>query len=212
MNRFFLFEDFKLNQIPENFWKDLDDTVSELSANRNFYPYWNLKKKYPEIMNEDEGKISDDFLVRLHNRNIITKRINFAQWLYLALKSWNEFQKFLSKEGEEISSFSEWYKNGTVSAYRGSTNLLFPLGKNDYKSFTLSKDIAIRFTQPGWSSPKGAWKDENAQNGYVGKVDVKVSDIHFFNNEGHEYEVILRGPLEYDEVFEIKKGIIQKRA
>lgn len=212
MSKFLLFEAFNLSKIPSEFWKDLDETAAKLAENGNFYPYWDLKKKYPDVMNEREGKISDDFLVRLHNRNVITKRINFAQWLYLALKSWREFHRVLSKAGEAPSSFSDWYLNGTLIAYRGSIAPLEPLSRNVYKSFTLSEEMAIRFTQPGWSSPRGAWRDEKEQNGYVGKATVKVSDVHFFNNEGHEYEVILKGPLEYDEVFRVEKGKILKRA
>jgi hypothetical protein len=212
VSKFFLFEDFNLSKVPPQFWKDLDDVASLLAKNGNFWPYWDLKKKYPEVMNEDEGDVSDNFLVRLHNRNIVTKRINFAQWLYLTLKSWDDFYSFLAKQQEAPSSFSEWYKNGTITAYRGSTGPLLPLGKNDYKSFTLSEEMAVRFTQPGWSSPRGAWKDVNEQNGFVGKVTVRVANVHFFNHEGYEYEVILKGPLDYDEVVEVKKGKILRRA
>lgn len=117
--------------------------------------------------------------------------------------------KFFDSQGNAPKSFSEWYLNGSIKLYRGSTREQRPLEKNEYTSFSLSKEMAIRFTQPGWSAPRGAWRDVKAQNGTLVEIEIPVKSVHFFNNEGRELEAAVKGPIEFTRVYTIEKGKLQ---
>jgi hypothetical protein len=123
------------------------------------------------------------------------------------MSAWREMYKVVDKQ---TLSFSEWYLNGLIKLYRGTQSIPSPLEKNEFKSFTVDKEMAIKFTQPGWSTPKGSWVYEKQRNGYVAEVEIPVKSVHFFNNVGHEMEAIVKGPVEFSNVYVVKAGKIAK--
>ena len=194
-----------------NFLEDLNNCAKEISKeNGQFSSFWDVMKKYPDILKREEIRKAGDFEANLHNKNKIPKKITITQSLYLWMKEIDEIEKKLGT----IENFTDWFFNKEIELYRG-----FPSSKyytksgiwkshdeketreslieseSEYKSFSMKLDTAINFTQSDWVD-KG-WKNDKERNGWIVKTKIKPCDVHMFNNAGHEFECILKHPVKY---------------
>jgi mRNA-degrading endonuclease HigB of HigAB toxin-antitoxin module len=203
--------DFNLNN-PE-FWEDYNNLLKSLNCTKSFYPYWNFIKKWVNsVLDENELEHAHDRLfVELHNHNIIPKNISFSEKIYMYAHGWGDLTIFLKKEyGIEIDNPMDFIKNKSVTIFRGVPKNYYEnleyLAKNKYKSFTLDKNIALRFTQYGFVG--GRWKNESEQKGFIIETDIPFNDIYIYNIDGDEHECIVHGELEYKKIHIVENGEI----
>lgn len=195
------------------FWQDVDETVQKLVQDGNFMPFWDLQKKYPDIL-EGAEEAHDRILIPLHNSNRILKRIKFGEWIWM----WLSFIRDIKdKYDDKGNGFYWWINNVPVKLYRGVysyydesemlEDLQYGLEKNEYKSFNFDKDIARRFTQSGWVG--GSWVNEEQRNGFIYEVEILPKDIHIVTNQQHEQEAVLKGPLNFENYYIVSNGNIK---
>lgn len=197
----------------KQFWQDVDKTVEKLIEDNNFIHFWDLQKKYPDIL-EGADDAHDRVLIPLHNSNRILKRIKFGEWIWM----WLIFIRYIKDiYDDKGKGFYWWINNVSVKLYRGLysyydedtmlEDLQYGLEKNEYKSFTFDKDMAKRFTQSGWGS--GAWVDERHRNGIIYEVEILPKNIHIVTNEQGEKEAVLNGPLNFDKYYIVSNNNIK---
>jgi hypothetical protein len=203
--------DFKLNK-PE-FWEDYNNLLKSLNCSKSFYPYWGFIEKWKKsVLKEKESDNAHDRLfVDLHNHNIIPKNITFSEKIYMYAHGWGDLTSFLKKKyGTIIDNPLEFIKNDSVIVFRGVPKSFYEnleyLGENKIKSFTLDKDLALRFTQVGFVG--GRWKKETEQNGFIIETVIPFNDIYIYNVDGDEHECIIRGELDYKKIHIVENGEI----
>ncbi len=163
-----------------------------------------------EEAEEADDNINDNILPKLYNDNIITKNITDLEKIIMCLyfiQNIPDIDKIINKYG----TFEKWYKNAQITVYRGIPiqNWYESQGEinpNEFKSFTLSYDTALTFTQYGWSDLNNTEINLSERNGVVLKLDVPIHKIHIFNNVGYELEIIVKGPLTCYEIEEIENN------
>jgi len=223
MKRLLSYKDFifesAIDNIKKNtqFLDDLNICVNEMLNENNFYAFWNLQKKYPDILKKEEFDKSGDYQADLHNKNKIPKRITFVQ----SLKFWLNGIRDINKNICKIEpNFTDWFFNQEIELYRGfpvsqtykngnwihadETRESLIESETKYKSFTMKFGTAINFTQESWLSR--GWIDIKERNGWIIKTKIKPCDVHMFSNEGNEYECILKQPIKYTGYFRIENA------
>lgn len=163
-----------------------------------------------EEAEEADDNINDNILPKLYNDNIITKNINDLERIIMCLyflQNITDIDNIINKYG----TFEKWYKNAQITVYRGIPIQNWDesqgeIKRNEYKSFTLSYDTALAFTQYGWSDLNNTEINLSERNGVVLKLDVPINKIHIFNNVGYELEIIVKGPLTCYEIEEVEKN------
>jgi hypothetical protein len=207
--------DFKLNN-PE-FWEDYKNLLKKLNNQDNFSSYWEFKEKWVGVVLEEKQleNAYNKLYVDLHNKNIIPVGITFSENIYMYAYGWRDITKFLKKEYNiNIDDPFDFIKNKSVKIFRGVPKTQYEnleyLSENKFKSFTLDKELAIRFTQLGYVS--GSWKDESQKNGFIIETDITLNDIYIYNPEGHEHECIVRGELNYKKIHIVENGKITEVA
>lgn len=197
-------------KFTDEFRKDINDWVHLImTGQENFGPYWDLAKKWPEYLldpNEHE-EFHDKVLVKHFNQGIIPKRVDERMRFFSYLRGLLDFHR---KYDIKINDFFDWYDNEVLTLYRGMNVDDYEKEVPDgaYLPFTMVKDKAIPFTQPGWV--KRSWIDEKERNGVILVVKMKPKDTYFFSNEGDEMEVVVKGPAKIDKVLKVKNGKIVK--
>jgi hypothetical protein len=128
---------------------------------------------------------------------------------------WRDISNFLKKEYNIIPSDPlNFIKTKPINVYRGVSSNRYEnleyLGENKFKSFSLSKEIALAFTQSGraW----GEWKNENERNGFIIETEILLKDVYIYIETGGEHECIVRGELEYKKIHIVKNGEIKEVA
>lgn len=190
-----LFESVK---IP---WDFLTELMNHVKGTRNWYRVWELEgyKGFENI-----GDIHDKVYVKLHNSNIVRKRVKLQWKLVMMLNMIQDMYAGKDNKNDTLNldkykSFKEWYYNSIIKIYRG-----IPMGYDDldisdidtsegtnlFKSFSLNKKTAIKFTDNRWAYGTFTGGDTSERNGYILETEIRPCDIHIFNNEGHEFEII----------------------
>jgi hypothetical protein len=218
----------------KDFWHEINRIARILVKDRNFHSFWDLREKYPDFVRIAQ-KFHDDYLIPLHNRNVVKKNISTDLKIYMYLRELSgglSNAKTLLKSVSEYPSFEDWFNNATIKVYRGvPKSYNKPSGLKDldkmarendarklaenaniadgqYKSFTLNIETAVKFTQSNWTSR--GWIDKNSRNGWIFAGTIKVSDIHIFSNVGYEEECVIKGPFECTEVYDVVNGEVKK--
>jgi len=174
-----------------------------------FQALWDLAKKYPDkLLNmAEKGKFYDRILVPLHNSGIrpklkdVNEKITMFSYLYEA----DDLGEYYNKIGKPIKNFMEWYET-PLEMYRGvpERTTIESLKKDELSSYSLNMDKAINFTQSGWVHSDR--KNDEERNGSMLVINIKPKDTVIFNNVSNEFEVIVKGPLEYSKILKVKKG------
>ncbi len=185
------------------------DTMRKSS---DFKAYWHLADAFPEFAAGDEDSTDlNNAVVRLSNHGIIPKRVNNKWKVRMLFEMWRDMHNNVELTSPK-GAFDRWVNDGKITVYRGvpfnkfSKGASTELAANMFGDFSLDRNIAIKFTQTNWAT--GAWRDEDDRNGYIYVATVTPRDIWMYNVEGSEYEVIVKGPVRYDDALRVVKAKI----
>jgi len=188
---------------------DLEGLARDMRKSSDFYGYWEFAKKHPTlaVSDRDDNAYSMVF-VKLSNHGVVTRRIPYAWRLRMFIEMWRDI--FNETRLEDLragmpKSFMRWL-DSNVNLYKGVAKD-GPVPSGDFVSMSLSMEMAIRFTQPGWV--QRAWGNESARNGKMYKMTVRVADAWIYNQAGGEYEVVVRTPKKFDAVKTVVAGKIE---
>lgn len=227
-NKILQFEQFILegNQPSPQIWKVLDETAELIKKKGYGAPIRELIANEPMFQAVKYGKQvcdTDVLFDRLHKqlqKNIVIKNLSFAERMILFLCAWsNRVGSGLDspKFNPDKLKLSEWVQR-PLTIYRGITKdsyeeltdkSVLPQGR--FYSFTLDKDIAWRFTIPGYAA--GNFSRLGNRNGYVVKAEVKPIEFHAYLGliSSDEKEAIVSGPVQIEIVERIDGENLTRR-
>lgn len=191
-----LFERFLDTSSNKTPWDDIESVAKELITSRNWSPVNDLIDKNPKF--KVWHKAHDNMLAKLSNIGIVPKRVSkeiraiFLLDLIRECSSLDDVDMDIDMLKE--SGFKYWFDNATIKIYRGIPYVdKIKEGDISYKSFSLKKEYALKFTNPGWLAREFMPKKEG-RNGIIISAEINPKDLWIFNNAGHEYEVISESP------------------
>lgn len=208
-----LFEKFKPTDV---FWNDLDACAKQIIVDKNFYPFYEFAKKYPDIEKKRET-FHDGYIVPLHNRNFVKKNVSYELKIIMYLNFLNGWGKSAIADSlKQYPDFRTWFETANLKIYRGVATFgafdekkiaqNMEVEKGRFGSFTLDFDTAVKFTQPGWAMR--AWVDVKSRNGLVFEGNTKPCNVHLFNNESGENECVMAGPYRCATYHKIVEGVV----
>ena len=211
----FLLEKIDFNLQDKKFWDDYNDTLKSI-LNRDYNAMSEFCKKYFDVMDEEKIESVADMLTDHHNYGKIPKKITLGELLYILGRFIDDIHRFYKKEDSTLATklFEnplKFIKEEKVKIYRRQSNTSPDSNESTEgltKSFTLDKDIAIRFTQRNWVNL--GWIDEKLMNGRIVEAEICLKDIHLFNDLGGELECVIKGDLKYTKNYFVEHGKIVK--
>jgi hypothetical protein len=198
------------SQPSPEIWRVLDETAELIKKKGYGSPIRELIAKEPMFQAVKYGKQvcdTDVLFDRLHKqlqKNIVIKNLSFAERMILFLCAWsNRLGDGLDgpRFNPDRLKLSEWVQK-PLTVYRGITKdsyeqltdkSVLPQGR--FYSFTLDKNIAWRFTIPGYAA--GHFSKVGNSDGYVVKAEVKPIEFHAYLGliSSDEKEAIISGPV-----------------
>jgi len=179
-------------------FKDALNEVGEhVKSSGNFSKVRLLADNFPnEVNSKDFEEVHNKLLVPLSNRGVVKRRVSISQYIWMMF--------LLYRQLKPVEFFTDWINKGVIEVYRGSSN---PppkeLQKGQFLSFTLSSNYALRFLQPDWVH--GGWRDfESTIEGYLITTTVPIKNIHIFNDAQGEQEVVIKGPIIFNNIEKVK--------
>lgn len=222
-------------KVSDEFWNDINDIAKVVIAKKTFGDFWHLRDKYPDFIERCQN-FGDNFVVPLHNKNIIKKNIKLEDKIFMYIRETVGYgaAKHLLSSMSEYPDFKTWFENATLTIYRG-----IPASYNFYEKETdpakiakyakqlkedddrkIAENMQIeanRFksytlnleTAIKFTQPgwaSRAWIDVKARRGWVFEGKIKPCDVHIFQNEGGEEECVIKGPFECTTYHNVANG------
>lgn len=211
----FILEKIDFNLQDETFWDDYNDMLKK-RLNRQYDVLTEFCQKYFDIMDEEKIDGISDMLADHHNYGRVPKKITLGEQLYILARFIDDIYIFYQKEDSTLANklFEnplKFIKEEKIKIYRGQSNYSPDSNESTegkMKSFTLDKDIAIRFTQRNWVHR--AFVDDRLMNGRIVEAEITLQDIYLFNNVGGELECVLKKNLKYTKNYVVENGKIVK--
>jgi len=211
----FILEKIDFSLQDDEFWADYNDTLKRC-INDQFGALTEFCQKYYDIMDEEKIDTISDMLADHHNYGRVPKRITLGEQLYILARFIDDIYTFYQNEDVTLANkLSEnplkFIKEEKIKIYRGQSNYSPDSNESTegkMKSFTLDKNIAIRFTQRNWVNR--GWIDEKYMNGRIVEAEITLQDIYLFNNAGNELECVVKKNLNYTKNYVVQNGKIVK--
>lgn len=225
-------------KLSNDFWNDMNRVFKKMLQDKNFAEFWTLEDKYPKFVNAYQN-FSDKFIVPLHNRNVVKKRISLNEKIIMYLKaaigSWGKPENLLNSIAK-YPDLKTWYENAEFTVYRGIPaykeydenatdvdkmwKVNFDSARNLEKikenmSFetgyrSFTLDIKTAIKFTQANWAGRGWINEKERNGFIFEGKIKVSDVHIFQNEGGEEECVISAPFKCNKYHLVKYGKIMK--